>query len=222
MVTITRPALPGRPVAVQVWGDYACFTRPEFGAEKVSYPVMTPTAARGLLEAIFWKPEFEWRIVAIDVLRPVQWARVFRNGIGARQTVTAARKWIVNGGGYDAAVDRQQFNTLLLRDVAYVVHAEPRVVRGGDDPAKYRDQFRRRVNRGQFLVAPYLGCREFVAYFSEPDGTEPIGASFDPGSLPHHFHRNDDYDPTANGAITSIEWLNTKVVGGRLLVEGET
>lgn len=218
MVTDVRPAIPGHPVAVQVWGDLACFTRPEFGAEKVSYPVMTPTAAQGLLEAIFWKPEFEWRIAAIDVLRPVQWSRLFRNGIGSRQTASAALRWARTGGGYDAATDRVQFRTLMLRDVAYVIHADVEVVRGSEPPAKFRDQFRRRVSRGQFFSAPYLGCREFLAYFADPDGTEPIDATFDAGVLPQNFHRNDDDDPTANGAITSIEWLTTKVIAGRLLV----
>lgn len=222
MVTEARPELPGHPVAVQVWGDHACFTRPEFGAEKVSYPVMTPTAAKGLLEAILWKPEFEWRVVAIDVLRPVQWSRLFRNGIGSRQTVKIAERWRRDGGGYDAANDRVQFRTLMLREVAYVVHAEVEVVRGSDPSAKFRDQFRRRVSRGQFFSAPYLGCREFLAYFSEPDGSEPIGETFDAGVLPRHFHRNDDDDPTANGAITSIDWLSKKVVAGRLLVGSES
>lgn len=218
MVTDVRPAVPGHPVAVQVWGELACFTRPEFGAEKVSYPVMTPTAAQGLLEAIFWKPEFEWRVAAIDVLRPVQWSRIFRNGIGSRQTSGAALRWAREGGGYDAASDRVQFRTLLLRDVAYVIHADMEVVRGPEPAAKFRDQFRRRVSRGQFFSGPYLGCRELLAYFAEPDGTEPIDATFDAGVLPRIFHRNDDDDPAGNGAITSIDWLTTKVVAGRLLV----
>ena len=213
-MTSTAPPVPGRPVTVKVWGDLACFTRPEYSAEKVSYPVLTPTAAVGLLEAVFWKPEVAWRVRAIDVLRPVAWSRLFRNGISSRQTAATARRWAARGtGAYDAAHDRAQLNALLLRDVAYVVHADLLVVRGDDPPAKYRDQFRRRVTRGQFLVAPYLGCREFLADFADPAETDtPIEVSFPVGPLPHSFERDE------RGAIGRVRWFDAHVVAGRMLV----
>lgn len=220
MVSATRPPIAGHPVAVRVWGDYACFSRPEYPSEKVSYPVMTPTAAKGLLEAIFWKPQFEWQVVAIDVLKPVRWTTIFRNGIGSRQTMRAASAWLREGGGYDAAADRKQYRSLLLRDVDYVIHAFPRVVLGEDDPAKYRNQFRRRVGRGQFFSAPYLGCREHLAHFTEPDGTQPIEESFEVGPVPAWFRRDDDDGAAGVGSITSVEWLDAAVTAGRMIVTG--
>lgn len=220
MVNDQRPKVPGNPVSVRVWGTYACFSRPEFPSEKVSYPVITPMAAKGLLEAIFWKPQFEWDVVAIDVLQPVTWATIFRNGIGSRQTRKAASSWATSGGGYDASADRQQFRSLLLRDVDYVIYARPRVVGDGDDPAKYRDQFRRRVRRGQFFSAPYLGCREHLAHFAEPDGTPPIDETFDLGPVPTWYERDDDDGADGIGSITVIDWQDLTVVSGRMIVEG--
>lgn len=219
MVNEQRPPVPGNPVSVRVWGAYACFSRPEFPSEKVSYPTITPMASKGLLEAIFWKPQFEWEVVAIDVLQPVKWTTIFRNGIGSRQTRATASRWEATGGRYDASADRQQFRSLLLRDVDYVIYAVPRVVDGGDDPAKYRDQFRRRARRGQFFSAPYLGCREHLAHFAEPDGTPPIDDTFNIGPVPAWYHRDDD-DAEGVGAITAIDWHDLTVVSGRVIVEG--
>ena len=99
----------GNPVSVKVWGAFACFTRPEFGVERVSYETMTPTAAIGVLDAIFWKPEFRWRIVAIDTLRPVRWIQVRRNEIQSRQTFRVAEGWAEGDDiGLDIASDRTQ------------------------------------------------------------------------------------------------------------------
>src|SRR5437016_4131489 len=152
------------PVEVRVWGDWACFTRPELKAERVSYPMMTPSAARGVLEAIFWKPEFRWAVRQIHVLRPRSetdtWGTSFyrhfsimRNEIGKRATGDP-----ISLG--DEGV-RQQRHTLALRDVAYLIRADVKVRPGvSEDSAKYRDQFQRRVRRGQCYHRPYLGCRE--------------------------------------------------------------
>ncbi len=172
-----------RPLEVRVCGPLACFTRPEMKVERVSYPVMTPPAARGLLESIFWKPQFRWRIEEIDVLAPIRYVSIRRNEISQRQTVERARAWARLGGGTFAAEQRVQRHTLALRDVDYVIRAHIDIAPGiGDDPAKFRDQFRRRVARGQCFAQPYLGCREFVADFREPRGdeqaipdTEPLG-----------------------------------------------
>ncbi len=161
------------PLAVRVWGDYACFTRPEMKVERVSYPMMTPSAARGILEAVFWKPQFSWCVTEIHVLRPITYFSILRNEVNSRASERSARAWEAAGGGYDASADRAQRHTLALRDVEYVIKAQVRVhPEVGEDPAKYRDQFRRRVQRGRCFAMPYLGCREFSAFFAESDGSE--------------------------------------------------
>ena len=109
-----------RPLEVKVWGDFACFTRPEMKVERVSYPVMTPSAARGVLEAIFWKPEFAWRVDEIWVLKEIRYVSILRNEVNQRASERSARDWAQRGGGYDATEsdNRAQRQTLALRDVA--------------------------------------------------------------------------------------------------------
>jgi CRISPR-associated protein Cas5d len=179
-MTENYPAL-----SVRVWGEWACFTRPEMKVERVSYPMMTPTAARGVLEAIFWKPEFRWRIESITVLNPIRYFSILRNEINSRQSDRAATAWRQDGGGYDAAADRSQRHTLGLRDVAYVIKAQIELKPHADaDMAKYRDQFRRRVHEGRCFATPFLGCREFSASFAECDGNEkPISLTDDLGPM---------------------------------------
>lgn len=175
------------PVMIKVWGEWACYTRPEMKVERVSYEVMTPSAARGVLEAVFWKPEFAYMIREIRVLKPVKFFSILRNEVNSRAVYATARKRIEQGGTNFAEDDRAQRHTLALRDVAYVIAADVQVRPGvAEDPAKFRDQFRRRVARGQCYHAPYLGCREFAAHFSEPDDTEqPIERSADLGLMLH-------------------------------------
>jgi CRISPR-associated protein Cas5d len=172
------------PVEVKVWGDYACFTRPEMKVERVSYEVMTPSAARGVLEAIFWKPEFQWQIREIRVLRPVRFFSIRRNEVNSRASYAKGMQSL-EGNGYFADEDRAQRHTLGLRDVAYIIAADVAVQEGvSDDPAKYRDQFRRRVEHGQCYITPYLGCREFAARFAPPDGDErPLDVTVDLGRM---------------------------------------
>ena len=204
------------PLSVKVSGDLACFTRPEMKVERVSYPVMTPTAARGALEAIFWKPEFTWRVEEIQVLEPIRYISLVRNEIASRQTVQTARRWQREGGGFDAtdSRNRAQRHTLALRDVAYVIKAQVVVKAGGDNPAKYRDQFRRRVNSGRCFATPYLGCREFWARFSAPDRTEsPIDVTEDLGSMLLDL----TYDPQGNGAATP-RFFNARLEQGVLRI----
>lgn len=192
------------PLEVKLWGEYACFTRPEMKVERVTYPVMTPSAARGALEAIFWKPQVTWRIEEIHVLNPVAYTSILRNEINDRQSERTARGWARNGGGYDAADrrSRAQRHTLALRDVAYVVRAQLVLEDGvADDIAKYRDQFRRRVARGQCFATPYLGCREFSASFGEPEpGDAPIERTEDLGLMLLDI----DYDPDGSGRGTPM------------------
>ncbi len=159
----------GPQLEVKVWGDFACFTRPEFGVERVSYEVMTPSAARGILEAIFWKPEFRWLVREISVLKPIRHYSILRNEMNSLQTLSRARK----RDPYYADDDRAQRHTLCLRDVAYIIRADIELKEHATDhPAKYRDQFRRRVKRGQCFTRPYLGTREFSAAFGPPEGDE--------------------------------------------------
>lgn len=154
------------PLIVKVWADYACFTRPEFGAERVSYPVMTPSGARGVLEAIFWKPEFVWRVLEIQVLNPIQHFSIVRNEMNSWQSASSAKS---SEYRYFADEDRAQRHTLGLRDVAYVIKADVALkAHANVNAAKYRDQFRRRVKRGQCHHQPYLGTREFSAFFGQP------------------------------------------------------
>ena len=172
-------------LSVRVWGDWACFTRPEMKVERVSYPVMTPSAARGVLEAIFWKPQFTWRVERIEVLKPIRYQSILRNEVTSRASERTARQWARQGGGYAVTMDRTQRHTLALRDVGYVIHAQVDVKSdAGDDPAKFRDQFRRRVAKGRCFARPYLGCREFAADFAAPDGGErPIDRTEDLGPM---------------------------------------
>lgn len=188
------------PLEVKVWGDFACFTRPEFGAERVSYEVMTPSAARGVLEAIFWKPEFRWLVREIRVLKPIRRFSILRNEMNSTQSERSARSWEKNGGGYYADEDRAQRHTLCLRDVAYVISADIELKEHAKDPpAKYRDQFRRRVKRGQCFNQPYLGTREFSAFFGSPDGTEqPIDFSDDLGLMLFDV----DFVASSNGKVS--------------------
>jgi CRISPR-associated protein Cas5d len=159
-------------VRLRVWGDYACFTRPEMKVERVSYDVMTPSAARGILEAVLWKPAIRWEVFRIDVLRPVRWTSVRRNEVGA---VVSTRNVLAAMGGGGAALglfvedERQQRAGLFLRDVEYVIHARFRMTqRAGpeDTPAKFAAMFQRRAEKGQCMMQPYLGCREFAAHFA--------------------------------------------------------
>lgn len=187
---------------VKVWGDYACFTRPEMKVERVSYPVMTPSAARGVLEAIFWKPEMRWEVEEIHVLKPIRYFSILRNEVNSRASYRAAQGWATNGGGFVATEDRSQRHTLALRDVAYVIRANVVVRDGvGEPSAKYRDQFRRRVENGRCYATPYLGCREFSASFGPPDGTEvPIGSNDELGRM----LQNMEYAANGSGHATPV------------------
>lgn len=179
---------------VKVWGDLACFTRPEMKVERVSYEVITPSAARGVLEAIFWKPEFLWEVRAIKVLRPIRHFSILRNELKNKTSVRAAQSWAEKNGGYLAEDDRAQRHTLALRDVAYVIVADVYVLPDVEqDPAKYRDQFRRRLAHGQCHTMPYLGCREFTASFSEvDDNEEPVQVTAELGRMLFDLDYRDD------------------------------
>ena len=199
-------------IAVKVWGDFACFSRPEYGAERVSYPVMTATAARGVLEAIFWKPEFRWQIYAIDVLNPIKWFGILRNELKTRQSYNTAKTWAQSDGlgHYGATENRDQRNTLLLKDVAYIIHANV-IADSGELAAKYRDQFRRRLQKGQYFSSPYLGCREFLGDVSEIEGGEAaLDLDLDLGKVLF------DIEFDTRGHLVKAKYANLALVHGRV------
>lgn len=155
---------------LDVCGDYACFSRPEMHVERVSYPVMTPSAGRAVYEAILWKPGLRWRLRRIEVLKPVKWISVRRNEVGAVASTRNAIGAMNEGRGALALYvedERQQRAGLFLRDVAYRLHAELEFVsdEARANPRKYVEMFERRAARGQCINQPYLGCREFDARF---------------------------------------------------------
>ncbi len=204
-----------RPVEVKLSGEYACFTRPEMKVERVSYPLMTPSAARGALEAIYWKPEFRWRVGEIWVLHPIQYFSIRRNEVNSRQSERVAAGWASGGGGYDASADRAQRHTLGLRKVAYLVRAQVEPWTGGEaESAKHRDQFRRRVRAGRCFATPYLGCREFAAAFEEPDGSERgIDLSEDLGPMLLDLA----YEPGGSGRAAPV-FFDARLIHGVLHV----
>lgn len=147
-------------IDIKVWGEYACFTRPEFKAERVSYPVMTPSAARGILEAIYWKPQIRYCIRQIGILSLGTQMALMRNEISSRQS---------NGDGVCVEDIRQQRTSLVLRDVAYRIDAWIELVTPADtNIGKHLDTFARRLKRGACHHRPCLGCREFAAEFAQP------------------------------------------------------
>jgi CRISPR-associated protein Cas5d len=161
----------GYGVKLRVWGEYACFTRPEMKAERVSYDVMTPSAARGILEAIHWKPAIVWRIDRIHVMKPVRFDSIRRNEVAGKISERNI-KTAMNGGNIDlhqyAAEERQQRAALVLRDVEYVIEAHFEMTdKAGesDNPNKHADIFTRRAKAGQCHMRPYFGCREFPVHF---------------------------------------------------------
>jgi CRISPR-associated protein Cas5d len=171
------------PVAVQVWGDGALFTRPELKVERVTYPVMTPSAAVGVLEAIYWKPEFTWRVVAIEVLNKIEQFTQRRNettDLASLADAASGRRRL------DTVANRVQRNAVCLRNVAYRIHAHVELRERATKPeAAYREQFRRRVTRGSCFSQPYLGTREFTAYFGDVDERKPIDLTEDLGIMLH-------------------------------------
>ena len=159
-------------VRLQCWGEWACFTRPEMKVERVSYDVMTPSAARGVLEAIYWKPEIRWVVDRITVLNPIRFTSVRRNEVKDKISETTAKKVMkANKGelGMEASHPdvRQQRAALLLREVSYIIEAHFHIASGPENAAKHLDQFNRRARRGACFTRPYLGvprvCRPLCA-----------------------------------------------------------
>jgi CRISPR-associated protein Cas5d len=162
----------GYGVKLWVRGDFACFTRPEMKAERVSYDVITPSAARGILEAVHWKPALRWVVDRLHVLKPVRFQSIRRNEVGSKILESGARRAMKAGSASSFRLlvdeDRQQRAATVLCDVAYVIEAHfERTPRWGaqDSEAKHQEMFVRRAGRGQCFQQPCLGCREFPADF---------------------------------------------------------
>ena len=153
---------------MQVWGEFACFTRPEMKVERVSYDVMTPSAARGVVEAIYWKPEVRWIVDRIHVLNPIRSTSMRRNEVRSKISKAKALAAMRSGTGQLGAYiedERQQRASLILRDVSYVIAAHFEMLGGDHNDGKHLDMFNRRARSGQCFTRPYLGCREFAAHF---------------------------------------------------------
>lgn len=162
----------GMGVKVRVWGDYALFSRPEMKVERCSYDVMTPSAARGILDAIYWHPGLKWKIDRIHVVRPIQFTSVRRNEVKSKISASSVLQ-AYNGGDkplyISTKADIVQRASLLLRDVEYVIEAHFQMTDQAnetDNPGKFKDIIMRRLRRGECFHMPYFGCREFPAHFS--------------------------------------------------------
>lgn len=216
---------------LELSGPWACFTRPEMKVERVSYDVMTPSAARACFEAILWKPAIRWHVRKIEVLRPIRWINLRRNEVGSvvstRNVETAMRNGTGNLG-LNIEDDRQQRAGLFLRDVAYRIHGDLEFLRERDAEAcaaKYHEMFERRAGKGQCVNQPYLGCREFAAHFRLVDNIEhepaPINETRDLGFMLHDLDFSKPGDPQprfframmTNGVIDVPAWDSEEVRG---------
>ncbi|MDR3162356.1 MAG: type I-C CRISPR-associated protein Cas5c [Helicobacteraceae bacterium] len=228
---------------LEVQGDYACFTRPEMKVERVSYEVMTPSAARAIFDAILWKPAIKWHILKIETLNPIRWISVRRNEVGA---ICGER-----GGSIFIEDTRQQRAGLFLRDVRYRIHArfefipqgkkelnasldvrgecdasfadddeQSEVSRSDETEAKYAAMFERRAKKGQCFHRPYLGCREFACDFrliKGEDGVKPIELSRDLGWMLYDMDFSDKNRPKPEFFKARLE--NGVLIADRNIVE---
>ncbi len=190
---------------LEVRGDWACFTRPEMKVERVSYDVITPSAARAVFEAIFYKPAVRWEVRRIEVLTPVRWMNLRRNEVASVVSTRNVEQAMKQGAGELALYvdeDRQQRASLLLRDVAWRLHADLVVRpdrRDPEEPAKFFAMFERRARKGQCVNQPYLGCREFAARWrlveDLPVEPAPIAETRDLGWMLHDLDFSDAANP---------------------------
>lgn len=157
-------------IKMEVWGDYACFTRPEMKVERVSYDVPTPSAARGMVESVYYHPDLKWHVDKIYVCKPIRFTNILRNEVASK---ISARNVLTEANGkkrsyIDRNADIQQRATTMLRDVHYVIEAHFEMTdkaNPSDNPGKFQDIVKRRLRSGQAYMQPYLGCRECTAHF---------------------------------------------------------
>lgn len=181
-------------VRLKVSGEFACFTRPEAKVERVSYPILTPSAARNILDAICWKPEMRWVVTSITQLKPVKYASIRRNEVQSKLAPSSVNRWMKDPSTFEPlragagqGTDATPRNTLLLRDVAYVIEGYPLVfdTTGDNSPQKFAAMLTRRASKGQCYQQPSLGCREFAARFelASPEDTPDHPISEDLGRM---------------------------------------
>ncbi|WP_165070006.1 type I-C CRISPR-associated protein Cas5c [Paludisphaera rhizosphaerae] len=192
-------------VRLRVWAGLGCFTRPEMKVERASYDVITPSAARGVIEAIYWKPEIRWVVTRIHVLKPIRFTSLRRNEVASKIPATTAASAMKAGKGRLGTYveeDRQQRAATILRDVDYVIEAHFQILSGEDNPAKHLDQFNRRAREGRCWSRPFLGCREFPASFALVEEGEALPAvpdelkvERDLGFMLHDIDFNDGMTP---------------------------
>lgn len=201
---------------IEVWGDYACFTRPEMKTERVSYDILTPSAARGLVESIYWHPGLKYHIDHIYLLNPVRFTNIRRNEV--KSTLLSSAALSAAKGGTPPVLytsqDIQQRAAMVLQDVHYVIECHFSMTdraAPGDNPGKFQDILRRRLNRGQCYSQPYFGCREFPAQFREwtEDTIPALPVTQDLGFMLYDL----DYSDPAN--IRS-QFFRAKLVDGVL------
>lgn len=211
-------------IELRVWGDYACFTRPEMKVERVSYDVITPSAARGIIEAIHYKPAIKWVIDEIKVLKPVRFSTIRRNEVSSIVSVSninAAMKG-TKSIYLNANKDRQQRATLMLKDVEYIIKAHFEMTQKAgetDTPEKHYNIFLRRARAGQCFNQPYLGCREFPANFELVEGHiyQPIKETKDLGFMLYDIDFKHNMQPVffraymENGVIKIPDQLQRRV-----------
>lgn len=187
-------------IRMEVWGSDACFTRPEMKTERVSYDVMTPSAARGIVEAVYYHPGLRWKIDRIYVLNPIRFTNLRRNEVKDKISASNALQ-AVNGTAREPCIvtskSIQQRAALMLQDVRYVIEAHfdmvPEKAAPSDNHGKFQDIIKRRLRRGQCYSQPYLGCRECTAYFRPwEDGEIPtIGETRDLGWMLYDMDYSD-------------------------------
>lgn len=219
---------------LEVWGDWACFTRPELKVERVSYDVITPSAARAIFESIFWKPAIHWRITRIDVLNPIKMVNIKRNEV--KGVVTEKAPCIT----IDDGKSRVQRNSLILKDVRYRIYAkqefiptwrrkdtknpiidieESDMIHKNENPGKYNAMFERRAKKGQCFVQPYLGCREFSCSFRFVDFDKevlkpPLPLNKDLGLMFHDYIYNIDERKRPRAS-----YFPAQIVNGVILID---
>ncbi|MES2819617.1 MAG: type I-C CRISPR-associated protein Cas5c [Pseudomonadota bacterium] len=196
-------------IRLLIWGERACFTRPEMKVERVSYDVITPSAARGILEAIHWKPAIRWVVDRIQVLKPIRFESLRRNEVGGKLSSASVGK-AMKAGRTDGLLtfvdeDRQQRAATILREVAYVIEAHFELTEkadANDSVGKHLDIFNRRARKGQYFHSPCLGVREFPASFqllesgvAEPTLDEGLKGERDLGWMLHDIDFADDMTP---------------------------
>jgi len=180
------------PIVVRVWGKYACFTRPENKVERLSYDLITPSAARGVLEAIYWKPAVRWVVERIHVYREPRFTNLRRNEVASKASAPLAKQAMSGTLKGPLALyvdeDRQQRAATILVDVDYVIEARFELLDDSEPVAKHYNMFKRRAEKGQCFHRPYLGNREFPCDFEWVDGTipaSPLAGERDLGLMLH-------------------------------------